>query len=580
MTPVFRLEYFIVAAANGTPCDLEPIFNEEKYLHAIAGASVDLPMPIGRTQEYLAKLAGMDVEIPDKPIYRTEYYLAHMIDSTVECPAPIFREEMFYYEWASNEYETVTGNPVSFTAKAAPLRKLEVAFSPVQDLHGYDAPWPAGGGVNKWDEEWEEGLISTSSGTPQPATGYIRSKNFCPCESDTEYYVTITNGLGGLKFFFYDENEAFLSSPTVVSNATITTPNNAKFFKLETWSAYYGGEYRNDIAVNYPATVTTYSPYSNLCPISGWSSVTAEQRGKNLWNADISSDGQNIDKLTYVGQASGYAVYSFPVPANTQMRVKAITLSSLTSAILIQSTKNGADYGNAVSISQLAWAHERVLTSNSDGVLYLLTNTSPQQTITAVSESQVEIEVGTQEIAAYTPYVSGTTISVTFPDSVYSGTLDVVTGVVTVDKTTVPITADMIYNYNASRNAFTVYRTAVSNVWKMDGEIGSTYSFSHGIVVAKNNQFAGVTNGACCGSTVAGNQEFLFVKLANNFSDLDTAKAYVTEQANNGTPLQVCYYLATPQTFQLTTQEVLALVGANNVWSDSNGDVTVTYRSN
>ena len=140
MTPVFRLEYFIVAAANGTPCDLEPIFNEEKYLHAIAGASVDLPMPIGRTQEYLAKLAGMDVEIPDHPIFRTEYYLAHMIDSTVECPAPIFREEMFYYEWASNEYVTVTGNPVSFTAKAAPLKQLSVAFSPVQSGTGNPSP--------------------------------------------------------------------------------------------------------------------------------------------------------------------------------------------------------------------------------------------------------------------------------------------------------------------------------------------------------------------------------------------------------------------------------------------------------
>ena len=141
LTPVFRLEYFITAAANGTPCDLEPIFNEEKYLHAIAGASVDLPMPVGRTQEYLAKLAGMDVEIPDKPIYRTEYYLAHMIDSTVECPAPIFREEMFYYEWASNEYVTISGNPVSFTAlRSAPLKSLKVALSPIQVGSGDPSP--------------------------------------------------------------------------------------------------------------------------------------------------------------------------------------------------------------------------------------------------------------------------------------------------------------------------------------------------------------------------------------------------------------------------------------------------------
>ena len=46
-------------------------------------------------------------------------------------------------------WTTITGNPVSFTARNAPLRKLSVAFSPKQDLHGYDSPWPAGGGVNK-----------------------------------------------------------------------------------------------------------------------------------------------------------------------------------------------------------------------------------------------------------------------------------------------------------------------------------------------------------------------------------------------------------------------------------------------
>ena len=45
-------------------------------------------------------------------------------------------------------WETIVGNPVSFTARNAPLKQLSVAFSPKQDLHGYDSPWPAGGGKN------------------------------------------------------------------------------------------------------------------------------------------------------------------------------------------------------------------------------------------------------------------------------------------------------------------------------------------------------------------------------------------------------------------------------------------------
>lgn len=47
---------------------------------------------------------------------------------------------------------TVTGNPASFEASGnGKLLSLSVPFSPIQDLHGYDHPWPAGGGKNKVD---------------------------------------------------------------------------------------------------------------------------------------------------------------------------------------------------------------------------------------------------------------------------------------------------------------------------------------------------------------------------------------------------------------------------------------------
>ena len=41
--------------------------------------------------------------------------------------------------------------------------------------------------------------------------------------------------------------------------------------------------------------------------------------------------------------------------------------------------------------------------------------------------------------------------------------------------------------------------------------------------------------------------------------------------------VQVVYELATPQTCQLTPQEVRTLLGTNNLWADC-GDVSVTYR--
>ena len=43
-------------------------------------------------------------------------------------------------------------------------------------------------------------------------------------------------------------------------------------------------------------------------------------------------------------------------------------------------------------------------------------------------------------------------------------------------------------------------------------------------------------------------------------------------------PLQICYQLDTPATYQLTPIEVLTLLGANTIYADT-GNTTVTYRA-
>ena len=47
---------------------------------------------------------------------------------------------------------TVTGALIHITdALALPAEALSVNVEPIQDLHGYESPWPAGGGKNKFD---------------------------------------------------------------------------------------------------------------------------------------------------------------------------------------------------------------------------------------------------------------------------------------------------------------------------------------------------------------------------------------------------------------------------------------------
>lgn len=105
LTPVYRIEHFIKAAADGTPCDLTPVFNEEVYLAKIAGVDIDeLPAPTTRVQQYLAKIAGMDVDIPE-PVFRNEMYLAEIAGMDIEAPAPFYRNEQFLAYWVENSGE-------------------------------------------------------------------------------------------------------------------------------------------------------------------------------------------------------------------------------------------------------------------------------------------------------------------------------------------------------------------------------------------------------------------------------------------------------------------------------------------
>lgn len=147
-----------------------------------------------------------------------------------------------------------------------------VQFSPKQDLHGYANPWPAGGGANQWDEDWEAGRYNPNTGEPTAEPG-IRCKNFIPVVDGQSYYLycgsQVTNDF---RILYYDDNKTLLStSPWITPNAVITL-TAASYIKFYVATAY-GSVYKNDIAINYPSTVTTYSPYSNLCPISGTDTV-------------------------------------------------------------------------------------------------------------------------------------------------------------------------------------------------------------------------------------------------------------------------------------------------------------------
>jgi hypothetical protein len=171
-----------------------------------------------------------------------------------------------------------------------------------------------------------------------------------------------------------------------------------------------------------------------------------------------------------------------------------------------------------------------------------------------------QIEVGTIA-TAYEPY-SGVTIPITFPSSagtVYGGSLDVTTGLLTVDRALVDL-GTLNYDEYGGSNTVTQYYTTALDV------LAKNYSRIVSDVFVYSANLAPWT---CRMATPPGK------------TYLRTPKDQYSSPANFKTAMsgvQLVYELATPQTYQLTPVEIEMLLGDNNVWADT-GDSTVTYRA-
>ena len=162
-------------------------------------------------------------------------------------------------------FKTVTGKYITVTdAAELPAESYSLTLSPVQSLNGYDPPWVGGGHYNKWDEEWEVGGLNSANGANWNTTDRIRSKNYIPVIGGNTYYFKYPSAGIATDICYYDSSKTFISS-TVAINQTITIPSGASYMRFASY-AQYGTTYNNDIAINYPSNITTYSPYSNICP--------------------------------------------------------------------------------------------------------------------------------------------------------------------------------------------------------------------------------------------------------------------------------------------------------------------------
>lgn len=188
-------------------------------------------------------------------------------------------------------------------ADDVPLENLKIAVTPKQDLHGYDYPWIGGGGKN----------ICPNIFTSQTIRDVVITVNndgsiYCKGLASSDVYFNITNNEHPLKLKA-NKTYTFSGCPNGGSNEKyftrlVSTPTGTVSLKTEYGS---GASYSpsSDIDAGFRIVIksgqdvdftfypmveegsspTAYAPYSNICPITGYTEANVTRTGKNLCGA-------------------------------------------------------------------------------------------------------------------------------------------------------------------------------------------------------------------------------------------------------------------------------------------------------
>ena len=480
---------------------------------------------------------------------------------------------------------------IAIEDKIAALNDVSVTMQPIQDLHGYDHPWPGGGGKNLFD--------IASATQPTSAYGLTISK-------DVSTGQILLNGewTGSSSASFRVINDS--SFPLLENAVYVAFDKNAQAEQhlrtIRAVSSTIGGlvvelgdmvrgesysiSFKPLICVG-PAPAE-WSPYSNICPISGRTGLNVYRTGKNLFNPHLyagidynppvgttvtpadaaqqfADNGSGVLTLT---TSSTWRQYSILIPVvegnnyNVKFSISSSGQMGITRGFLDANRKVLSKW-NSTDTSQ-SYDYNMVLPAGAAYFFIVITNRSTASATLTLTQPQLELG---STATTYEPY-NGNTYSVdwtTQAGTVYGGTLDVVSGLLTVDMAMVDLgTLNWVY-----QDAYVRFRADLPDVKTVPTptDVANIVCSTYKTTWMNNTRYhiEATDNVIAIGSV--GNPYVYCVD--TRYSNAVDFKAGVSD-------VQLVYELATPLTYQLTPQEIEALVGTNNVWSTGDS-VSVTY---
>lgn len=446
--PLSNVEEILLSILNDTPYEKEPETLIEEMLLAIKE---------GTEMDAIAK-------------NRVEEILLAIIHGEEYTKLPLSRFEELLIEWLKESAVTekfLDFAPIlTFSDSAGkPLVEGKVKIEPVQDLHGYDNPWPAGGGKNLFDIT--------------KATNNSRGPYGLQITFDGDYIkitgASVSTGTGAFAVVANYADDSLSGKGYVLQAFDVTggTINSIYGFRTTTErqvAIAINREEGVEVNMSFRLSVAAssqnaWTPYENICPISGHTEVSVVKCGKNLTSVTELSDIRSFwgtNWLDQVTELNKLPVGTYTITVNFE--TKSITSGSnpTVGAPYIRALVNGG-YVNLTTYSVIQDS------SPSVGKIYTktVTFTITEQTKGKITQCylycggggagigtyklyNVQIE-NSSSATAYEPY-QGETYTITLGDTIYGGVLDVTTGELTVDR------AKIIYDGSENGwNAYTGY---------------------------------------------------------------------------------------------------------------------------
>ena len=482
--------------------------------------------------------------------------------------APIIEETI------STPAEVVT---IPDGAGGIPVKQLRVAVEPVQDLHGYSNPWPAGSTKNKLPlpvAETHDGITCvrnadgsiTLSGTPTANTYF----DYFPGNFDStafagyKFVATGSDNLewGNSKLRNRISGSNRVSIQEINGSGTIVDNGTGLYFGIripQSYSIPTGGVTIYPMLIAADAS-TDWEPYENICPITGWTGANVAVAGRNLI-----PDGTNTNN-GYVEDAyldsSGNAIANGVWNVSEYFRVEENTNYCISDA--------QGKTSNAVHIIFYDRAKNIISGSNYDSSPKVITSPAnaafARMSIADATSTRGPTQIEKGSIA--TDYNSPAhIIAIALPQAagtVYGGTLTVNedgTGTLMVNR------KEFIFDGSSDENW-----VKASNNEYFRTDIEAKY-VNTAVICDKFKQETTVS--AKIGVNIVNNSQFRLRYTLETGKSVSDCESFLSSN-----PIQVIltYLPEYVQTYQLTSLEVIQLLkGSNIIFADTGDILSVTY---